>query len=466
MLSFFRSPFILVLIILVVVVAGAGTLLYVGWRHKSQPSYLLSSGERAIDKHKWRDAEEIANRLEANDAADEANYLRGKIMFSKWQLHPGEDLLDVYKAIDHLRRVHDGSSVSIPAKLLQAEGELMTEDYRTAAQLYSKVVLADPNNVDGHFGLGRIWAGIGALEDSNAQCRIAAKLDNGDGRPHGQLGRNFSELKQYDQAAAAYREALARNLSDHRREEIRMELADVLLKLHERDAAQEQLDQLSDDAKMTGTYVSLQMESYWQRNDRDNEDREKALRELKRTLNERRQSRAPADEELSDLAVQYCRYIKETASPEKALQALYGMQTQLGNRVEFVEMMRDACTDTIDVFRKQERLLVARSVVPSISIHSIGVSGVPQISSEVGLDLTKTAEYDSEATILESNMKNIQERLDKLNSTRREIEEAESKAHADRTDRESRKKLSELYEQMGRADRAKRWRNAAIAAAP
>src|SRR5436853_641737 len=120
MLSLSRSPFGLILVILVVIVLGTGTLGYVQWRRTSQPEYRLRAGEKAIEKHKWSEAEDIANRLEAAGYSDQAYYLRGKAIFTKWQLYPTPELIDVDKAMDYLRHVRDDSPVSVPAKLLHA----------------------------------------------------------------------------------------------------------------------------------------------------------------------------------------------------------------------------------------------------------------------------------------------------------------------------------------------------------
>src|SRR5207253_9370176 len=84
---------------------------------------IMKRAEQAIEQHKWREAEDMAKRLEIAGFPDQAYYLRGKAIFAKLQGDPAPDVDDVYKAIDNLRHVRDNSPVSIPAKLLQAEGE-------------------------------------------------------------------------------------------------------------------------------------------------------------------------------------------------------------------------------------------------------------------------------------------------------------------------------------------------------
>src|SRR5207253_2410096 len=96
---------------------------------------------------------------------------------------------------------------------------------------------------------------------------------------------------------------------------------------------------------------------------RDQKDRENAKVALEETLRGRRTLEG---QDTIEIALQLCRYHKESEPPEEALKHLSQMQPGLINNPEFVEMLRDVCLATINLYREQIKGSNAESLKSTI----------------------------------------------------------------------------------------------------
>jgi tetratricopeptide (TPR) repeat protein len=435
-----RSPFSVVLVLFLVIVLGAGAFGWVKWRRTSQPEYLLSTGEQAIEKKRWSEVDEIANRLELAGLPDYASYLRGEKDLAKG---------DQFKALEQLHKVREDSRVGVRARLLQANTEAQLRDLFRARTSYSVVIALDPDNTAAHWGLAVIYHSIGAWNDAIAECREVARLDDSDGRPHGHMGLMYQKMSQYEQAAACYRDALSRNLSDHRRDEVRWELAETLLKLKQPGPARELLEKVSEPNRNASTHIALLAECDWQQN-----DHEGALARIVQVIGRRPRSSEPEEiQEFIDILLQGCRYLRESKQPERAFKHLIQYQSELSSNPEYVDMFVQVGQDMIDLNREQPNAQVTQELEKlDMRINGRRISGI-------NLGFVRFGDVQIQFGSLRALLK-------RLTALRDQIHELEDKSHKDRTDRESRKKLSELWAQLGREDLAAAWRDASIAALP
>lgn len=102
---------------------------------------------------------------------------------------------------------------------------------------FQEAVRLAPDLADGYRGLAAVAYDQGAVIQAVAHLRKVAALDQADGRPHRMIGHICADLDKREEAVAAYRQALERNLTPLAEAEVRVELAEQLLRLGDADAA-------------------------------------------------------------------------------------------------------------------------------------------------------------------------------------------------------------------------------------
>jgi tetratricopeptide (TPR) repeat protein len=396
MLSSLRSPVFLVLILALLVVftaGGAGLVERIRW---SDPDYGLKKGEEAIERKQYDEVERAISRLEAAGFPDHAYLLRGKEWIAK-----GERT----RAIEALRHVAESSPLAIDSMLLEAECLYNDGQIYQAQQRLTQVVGQAPDNPVGHWKLAAVYDVIFAWNDVLRECDEVARLDDRDGKAHGFKGLIYSRLKEYDKAATAYRDALARNLSDRRRNEVYAELADTLLKLHDAAAAEELVKKLPDAADPL-TRLTLTARCDW-----DLDRRDRAVTSLQKGLPSLGRTRASMDVEYTDAQILLGRYLLDTNNANQALENLQRLQARVPPNPEIGQLLLRA-------------------------FH----------------DLKMEKEEEEQRKLLEP--------VDKFY---RDIDELQHKAYADRLDRMSRARVAVMWDKIRNEDLARRWNDAAIA---
>lgn len=111
---------------------------------------------------------------------------------------------------------------------------------------FQEAVRLTPDLADGYRGLAAVAYDQGAVIQAVAHLRKVAALDQADGRPHRMIGHICADLDKREEAVTAYRQALERNLTPLAEAEVRVELAEQLLRLGDADAALAMLPSAAD----------------------------------------------------------------------------------------------------------------------------------------------------------------------------------------------------------------------------
>lgn len=126
-----------------------------------------------------------------------------------------------------------GAADDAAARDLVERGRGLLERQRLAEahEAFSEAVRRNPAAADGHRGLAAVAYDQGALVQAVTHLERVAALDPGDARPHRMIGHICGDLDRRERAVASYREALTRGLAPAVADEVRVELAEQLLKL-------------------------------------------------------------------------------------------------------------------------------------------------------------------------------------------------------------------------------------------
>lgn len=100
-----------------------------------------------------------------------------------------------------------------------------------------------PNAVEAHRWLAAVYYDLGAVNHAEMHLKTVATLDPNDPRPMRLLGLMNKDYEIFDQAVAAYKEALRRNLAPKEREEVLLELAECFIKQRDYSEALRVLEQ-------------------------------------------------------------------------------------------------------------------------------------------------------------------------------------------------------------------------------
>jgi tetratricopeptide (TPR) repeat protein len=199
--------------------AGAGAA---WWHRTSQPDYRLRRGQEALRRGDTERAEHLALRLEADGYPDHAHLLRGEAHLRQRRINQA---IQEYNLISR-----DNEEILVEASAVYGLGLLSLKSLREAETLLRYVVLQRPDHVDAHRGLARIYHDLGARQRALGHLQRWAELDPNDGQPYRYLGLVYVAEEANLRAVQSYKEALARPLSPRLRQEVSVELAEVLSK--------------------------------------------------------------------------------------------------------------------------------------------------------------------------------------------------------------------------------------------
>jgi tetratricopeptide (TPR) repeat protein len=224
---------LLLLLLLAATVAG-------GWRYKvTRPDYRLARGHEAVGRGDWDAAGGLADLLDASGHPDHARLLRGEMFLARGNPESALAELNQVQADGPLR----ARAASLIGRALIPLGRL-----REAYQTLAFAVEEQPDDVEAQRGLAVIAYDLGQLDAAVAHLERVAELDPQDGRPHRLIGLICKDLSRRDRAVDAYREALKRHLAPAVAEEVRAELADVLVRQGQAAEALAVLDPVPADA--------------------------------------------------------------------------------------------------------------------------------------------------------------------------------------------------------------------------
>jgi tetratricopeptide (TPR) repeat protein len=192
-----------------------------GWRYRvTRADYRLGRGQEAVREGDWKEAEQLAHRLEATGHPDHAHLLRGELHFARKQPE---------LALAEMNQIRDEGSIRLRAAVLTGRCLLDLGANNEAERVFFFVINQDPDNLDAHRGLAAIGHDLAQTNRVIYHLKEVMRLDPADARPHRMLAEVTDELEV---TIAEYREALRlRNgLSDTALEEVWFSLAEALIR--------------------------------------------------------------------------------------------------------------------------------------------------------------------------------------------------------------------------------------------
>ncbi len=236
----------LVLIAATAVIAGY----FVWWRSPS-PDDQLRTGRAALAAGDSATAIRIAESL-ADRHPDHSLLLKADL-----QLQKG----DPEFALLLINKIQDKGALKREAVALAGQCLLQLQNLPEAERAFQFVLSEQPDQIDGHRGLAAVYYDQGALLKCLHHLDEVARLDPTDARPHRMMGLIHADLEDRSRAVECYRAALGRTLSPGAAREVRVELAEQLVKLGQPAAALEALGPTA--VTDTPRQVAVRAEADW-----------------------------------------------------------------------------------------------------------------------------------------------------------------------------------------------------------
>ncbi len=230
--------------------AGAAVAVAVGWGWKGRrigaaaptPMALATAAWEAVDREDGAAARQAIRSLKERGAAGLARVVQARLLVARGFSRPALDLLAALPAdataaddADLLRLVH----------LVRGEAAYRLRLYPLAEQELNAVLAATPDSVDAHRLLAAMTYDAGAIPAAIEHLEATARLAPNDPRPHRLLGLIHNDYERYPEAVEYYEESLRRSPDQADRNEVLVEMAGSLVKLHRHREALATLDKLA-----------------------------------------------------------------------------------------------------------------------------------------------------------------------------------------------------------------------------
>lgn len=222
------------------------------WWARPTPAERLREGRAALHAGETARVETLCKELQDDGLLDHAHLLRGE---SRLQAHR------YMAALEEFNRVEEPGGLRVEAAALAGRCLLALDNRAEAARAFSWVLSQDTENADAHRGLGALAYDQGEMMRAIHHLTEAARIDATDGRPHRLIGLIRKDMGQRDDAVAAYREALQRDLPTTDRRAVKLELAEVQLKRKDHESALQALDGLDAYDSMRADAQALRAEA-------------------------------------------------------------------------------------------------------------------------------------------------------------------------------------------------------------
>jgi tetratricopeptide (TPR) repeat protein len=215
------SRYVGVFVLAIVTVSAAGW-----WYHSTRPDVRLRRGLAAVRADDLSHAEQYAELL--RDAGDEDRYhlLAGQVALKQNQWR---------KALSHAAVINLDGPVAHEAALLKAHCLISLRQPRLAADLLLHLLGERADLADAHRYLAGIYYDQVDLIHAVPHLEEVTKLDPKDARAPALLGRCRRDREEHEQAVDAYREAFRRDPHPRDEDQLRIELAESLMKLRKED---------------------------------------------------------------------------------------------------------------------------------------------------------------------------------------------------------------------------------------
>jgi tetratricopeptide (TPR) repeat protein len=191
------------------------------WQQVTDPDYRLKKGQEAARAGNFDEAEHYARLLENDQQTDRMQLLRGEIYFRQ---------KDYAEALRAFNAIKDKGPLRLEAIKFQGECLVNLGAVREAERVFQFVLSEDPGHIESHRFLAAIYYDQGDMPRALSHLNEVSRLDAGDARPHRLIGLIFKDFDQIDDAIAAYEESLRRGPMAALAAEVRVELAECLIK--------------------------------------------------------------------------------------------------------------------------------------------------------------------------------------------------------------------------------------------
>ena len=230
--------------------AGAAVAVAVGWGWKWRridaaaptPMALATAAWEAVDREDGAAARQAIRSLRERGAARLAGVVQARLLVARGFSRPALDLLAALPAdttaaddADLLRFVH----------LVRGEAAYRLRLYPLAEKELNAVLAATPDSVDAHRLLAAMTYDAGAIPAAIEYLEATARLAPTDPRPKRLLGLIHNDYERYPEAVEHYEESLRRSPDQADRDEVLVEMAGSLVKLHRHREALATLDKLA-----------------------------------------------------------------------------------------------------------------------------------------------------------------------------------------------------------------------------
>jgi tetratricopeptide (TPR) repeat protein len=147
------------------------------------------------------------------------------------------------EALEELRPALRSDELRIPATVVEAEALHGLGDSLEGLRILNDLLIDNPDLIEAHRALAAIYVDLEAANVAKDHLLKIAELDQNDPRPFRILGQLRKEYDIFDRAIVCYQESLRRNPNQPDREQVLLELADCLIRVHDFDGAGAALEQ-------------------------------------------------------------------------------------------------------------------------------------------------------------------------------------------------------------------------------
>jgi tetratricopeptide (TPR) repeat protein len=196
------------------------------WRHVHSAEYMLRRGEELLASGDNAAAHEYAERLQNEGYRDHAHLLRGQALLKAGKLNPAIQEINEIPEEETALRLKAAETFGLNFLALQMRAE--------AEQLFNYILSKNPDHLNAHRGLAALYFDQGAVSKALHHAGHWSRLSPQAGGPHRFMGVIYMDMgdmgENNEVACSCFKEALAKELSPAQREEVKRELAEVLMR--------------------------------------------------------------------------------------------------------------------------------------------------------------------------------------------------------------------------------------------
>ena len=223
----------------------AGTLLLSGCSSEPPIDDLLEQGRAAIKAEDWTEVRRLKNVLADRENADvETQFLEANLYMN---------VLNHQKVMERVGTIAGDKRIREDCMLLAVHCFTAVQDMPSAMRTLEELVMEFPDNVDAHRLLIAHYYDFGALQQAMQHCERVSELAPKDPRPDRLMGLISKDFEKHELAITHYLESLRRAPNDpefDQQNEIRVELAEVYIRMRKYQDAKQQLQELSEDTPL------------------------------------------------------------------------------------------------------------------------------------------------------------------------------------------------------------------------